>query len=190
MPQPLRRENPPIDWSTEAVANHPVLSSGVGACITSFASLEATLGVMLAMIRWEDAPTAVERWRSMTSTKRKVEVILTETALTNEGFAQWLSIELDKYEQLATRRAKLAHGFFGIITDRHNEFAWRKGGSAAQRVAKGLNMPTLEPEPISKTWKYTPQDFRDLAQECADAAELIGELIKMLPMYHAFSKPR
>ena len=57
MPQPLRRKDVPIDWSVHAVANHPALTSGVGACITAFASTEALMGVFLAMIRWEHCPT-------------------------------------------------------------------------------------------------------------------------------------
>ena len=75
----------PIDWSIKAVANHPVLTAGVGACITAFASTEAAMGIFLAMIRWEHAQQAVEVWASKRTIRDKLALVHAEAKLTGDG---------------------------------------------------------------------------------------------------------
>lgn len=85
MPQPLRRTAAPIDSSVYAVANHRVLTSGIGACITAFASTEALMGVFLATIRWEDAPQTIEVWAGKRTVRDKLELVKAEANVSGAG---------------------------------------------------------------------------------------------------------
>ena len=189
MPQPLRRTDAPIDWSIQAVANHPVLNSGVGACITAFASTEAAMGVFLATIRWEHAPQAIELWASKRTIRDKLELVKAEADLTGLGYRKMAVLVLDAFTSLSKKRNKLAHGFFGIVTDRKNQFAWREGGSAARRTAADLASRSMLASPRPPTWVYTPKDFVELAQGCADTFEKIGIALDMLPIIHGLTRP-
>lgn len=189
MPQPLRRKDAPIDWSLQGVASHPVLTSGVGACITAFASTEALMGVFLATIRWEDAPQAIEVWASKRTIRDKLELINAEADLTGAGYRKMAVRILDAFTSLAKKRSKLAHGFFGIVTDRENQFAWREGSSAAKRMAADLASRSMQASPKPPTWIYTPKDFVELAQGCADTFEKIEMALKVLPVVHGLTTP-
>lgn len=185
MPQPLRRDAP-IDWSLMAVANHPVLTSGVGACILAVASTEAAMGVFLASIRWQHAPAAVEAWSKLRTVRGKLDLIEAEASLTSSGH-KFLAVKtLDKFTAIARRRNKLAHGFFGIITDRENQFAWRDGAAAGRRMAAGLATTSMREDPKPPTWIYTPKDFSALAQECSETFDMISTMVDILPIIHAF----
>jgi hypothetical protein len=187
MPQPLRRRDAPIDWSIQAVANHPVLTSGVGACITAFAATEASMGVFLAMIRWKHAPQAIELWASKRTIRDKLELVKAEADVTGPVYCKMTVFVLDAFTSLSKKRNKLAHGFFGILTDRKNQFAWREGGSAARRVATNLASRSMLASPPPPTWVYTPKDFIELAQGCADTFDKIGIVLDMLPVIHGLS---
>jgi hypothetical protein len=191
MPQPLRRTNAPIDWSVYTVSNHPVLTSGVGACITAFASTEAAMGVLLAMIRWHNAPQAIELWAVKRSIRAKLEVVKAQSDLTGIGYQRIAAMVLDGFSSISKKRNKLAHGFFGIVTDRKNQFAWREGCSAAKRMAVDLSSQiiTMNPSPRPPTWIYTPKDFSELAQGCADTFDKIGIALECLPIAHGFTSP-
>lgn len=121
MPQLLRRTDASIDWSVQAVANHPVLTSGVGACITAFASTEALMGVFLATIRWEHAPQAIEAWARLRTVREKLRLIEAEADLTGVYYRKMAVQTLDAFTRLSKKRNKLAQGFFGIVTDRENQ---------------------------------------------------------------------
>ena len=190
MPQPLRRAGAPIDWSIHAVANHPVLTSGVGACITAFALTEALMGVFLAMIRWENAPQAIEMWAGKRTTREKLKLVNAEAHLTGDGYPKLAVFVLDAFTSLSKKRSNVAHGFFGIITDRENQFAWRKGSSAAKRMAAGLSSSSMQASPRPPTWIYTPKDFSELAQGCADTFQKIETALEILPIVHGFSDDR
>jgi hypothetical protein len=189
MPQPLKRIDAPIDWSVRAVANHPVLTSGVGACITAFASTEALMGVFLAMIRWEHAPQAVEAWASKRSIRDKLALVHAEAELTGAGYLAVTVKVLDAFTSLSKDRNKLAHGFFGIVEDRENQFAWRQGAAAAKRMAVDLASSSMRASPKPRTWIYTPKDFAKLAQDCSDTFDKIGIALKMLPIVHGLIQP-
>jgi hypothetical protein len=189
MPQPLKRTNVPIDWSIGAVANHPVLTSGVGACITAFASTEALMGVFLAMIRWENAPKAVEAWASKRTIRAKLALVHAEAELTGAVYARMTVMVLDAFTSLSKERNKLAHGFFGIVEDRDNQFAWRRGGAAAKRMAVDLASSSMRASAKPPTWIYTPKDFAKLAQNCADTFDKIGMALRMLPIVHGLTEP-
>lgn len=189
MPQPLKRINAPIDWSVRAVANHPVLSSGVGACITAFASTEAVMGVFLAMIRWEHAPQAVEAWASKRTIRDKLALVHAEAELTGPGYADVTVKVLDAFTALSKDRNKLAHGFFGIVEDRDNQFAWRQGAAAAKRLAVDLASKSARASAKPRTWIYTPKDFARIAQDCADTFDKIGIALKLLPIAHGLLGP-
>lgn len=103
MPQPLRRTHAPIDWSIHAVANHPVLTSGVGACITAFASTEAAMGVFLATIRWEHAPQAIKLWASKRTIRDKLELVKNEADLTGLFYRKMAVFVLDAFTSLSRR---------------------------------------------------------------------------------------
>jgi hypothetical protein len=185
VPQPLRRDAP-IDWSLMAVANHPVLTSGVGACILAVASTEAAMGVFLASIRWQHAPVAVEAWSKLRTVRGKLDLIEVEASLTSSGH-KFLAVKtLDKFTAIARRRNKLAHGFFGIITDRENQFAWSDGAAAGRRMAAGLATTSMREDPKLPTWIYTPKDFSALAQECSETFDMISTMVDVLPIIHAF----
>jgi hypothetical protein len=188
MPQLLKRTNAPIDWSVGAVANHPVLTSGVGACITAFT--EALMGVFLEMIRWEHAPQAVEAWASKRSIRDKLALVHAETKLTGAGHFEVTVKVLDAFTSLSKERNELAHGFFGIVEDRENQFAWRRGAAAAKRMAIGLASSSMRESPKPRTWIYTPKDFAKLAQDCADTFDKIGIALKVLPFFHGVMNPR
>jgi hypothetical protein len=187
MPQPLRRADAPIDWNIRAVSNHLILTSGVGACITAFATAEALMGLFLAMIRWEHAPEAVERWAMTRTTKDKLELIKSETEISETKLIKLTELTLNDFVSLAKMRSKLAHGYFGIITDRENQFAWRKGDSAARRMAIGLASSSLKKVAKPPTWVFIPQDFSDLAQACANMADKIEIAVELLPMVHGLA---
>ncbi len=191
MPQPLRRINAPIDWSVYAVANHPVLTSGVGACITAFASTEAAIGVFLAMIRWHDAPQAVELWSVKRTIRDKLKVVEAQSDLMGIVYQKMAAEVLDGFASLSKKRNKLAHGFFGIVTDRQNQFAWREGCSAARRMAVDLpsRIITMHPPPRSPTWIYTPKDFSELAQGCSNTFNKIATALELLPIVHGLTSP-
>lgn len=189
MPQLLRRTNAPIDWSIQAVANHSVLTSGVGACVTAFASTEALMGVFLATIRWEDAPKAIEVWADKRTIRDKLELVKAQADLTGVVHRKVAVRALDGFTSLSKRRNKLAHGFFGIVTDRENQFAWRKASSAAKRTAAGLASFSMQVPPKPRTWIYTPKDFVELAQSCADTFEKIETATKLLPVIHGLTDP-
>lgn len=185
MPQPLRRKRPPIDWSPAAVANHPILSSGVGASITAFASLEAALGAYLILIRWQHTEDLVDRWKRQRNTKDKRALVEFETeGVPNTGLRDITVDVLDRYTSLAKRRAKLAHGFFGIITDRESEFAWRPSEAAAQKASMGLTASLGEELPDLKTWVYTPRDFEELATQCAELYARLGLMFNLIPVVY------
>ncbi len=187
MPQPLRRTDAPIDWSIHAVANHPVLTSGVGACITAFASTEALMGVLLATIRWENAPQVIEVWGGKRTIRDKLELVKAEADLTGAVYRKMAVRVLDAFTSLSKRRSKLAHGFFGIVTDRENQFAWREASSAARRTAADLASCSMQVSPKPKTWIYTPKDFVELAQSCADTFEKIETALQVLPAVHGLT---
>jgi hypothetical protein len=191
MPQPLHRTAAPIDWSVQAVANHPTLTSAVGACVTAFASTEALMGVFLATIRWEHAPQAVEVWAGKRTIRDKLELVKAEANLTGVVYLKMALLVLDAFTSLSKKRNKLAHGFFGIVTDRENRFAWREGSSAARRTAADLSSPiiTAHPSPRPPTWIYTPKDFITRAQGCADTFEKIGATLDILPVVHGLTSP-
>jgi hypothetical protein len=191
MPQPLRRTNAPIDWSVYAVVNHPGLTSGVGACITAFASTEAAMGVFLAMIRWHDAPQAIELWAVKRTIRDKLEVVKAQSDLMGIVYQKMAAKVLDRFASLSKKRNKLAHGFFGIVTDRQNQFAWREGCSAAKRMAVDLpsSVITMHPPPMPPTWIYTPKDFGELAQGCADTFDKIATALEFLPIVHGLTSP-
>lgn len=180
-PQPLQRADVPIDWSLPVVANHPILTSGVGSCLIAFASTEALMGVLLAMIRWEHAEQAIDAWANTHNTRSKLALIKTEAELA-DAHCKVAIQALDSYTALAARRNRLAHGFFGIVLDRENEFAWREGSSAAKRTAAGLATSSLRPSPVPKTWVYKPTDFSELAQGCADTYKKIEIVLQLLPI--------
>jgi len=189
MPQPLRRKNVPIDWSIQAVSNHPVLTSGVGACVTAFASTEAAMGVLLSVIHWETATEAVDAWAARRTVREKLALLMTATDLRDAGVRKLTAFALDGFTSLAKRRSKLAHGFFGIVLDRKDEFAWRKGGSTARRMADGLATSFIGTVAVPPTWVYRPADFASLAQSCADTFERIEVVLKALPIYHGITGP-
>jgi hypothetical protein len=175
------------------VANHPVLTSGVGACITSFASMEALMGVFLAMIRWHDALQAIELWAAKRTIRDKLEVVKAQADLTGRPpvHQKMVVLVLDAFSSLSKKRNKLAHGFFGIITDRENQFAWREGISTAKRMAADLASPiiTVHPSPRPPTWIYTPNDFIELAQGCADTFQKISIALDVLPLIQGLTSP-
>ncbi len=189
MPQPLRRTDAPIDWSVRAVANHPVLTSGVGACITAFASTEALMGVFLAMIRWEHAPQAIEAWASKRTIRDKLRLVEAEADLAGVQYRKMAVLVLDAFTSLSKKRNKLAHGFFGIVTDRENQFAWRDASSAASRMAADLASSSMQASPKPPTWIYTPEDFVKLAQGCAHTFGKIEIALKVLPVVHGLTAP-
>jgi hypothetical protein len=188
-PQILRRANAPIDWSVQAVANHPVLTSGVGACITAFASTEELMGVFLATICWEHAPQAIEEWAKVRTNRQKQELVVAEADLAGIHYRQMAIRVLDAFTSLSKRRSKLAHGYFGIVTDRANQFAWRQPSSAARRMAAGLGSDSMRASPKPKTWIYTPKDFAELSQCCADTFEKISIALDVLPIVKGFNDP-
>ncbi|MER9005904.1 hypothetical protein NKI15_19935 [Mesorhizobium sp. M0862] len=171
-----------------AVANHPVLTSGVGACILAVASTESAMGVFLASIRWQHAPAAVEAWSKLRTVRGKLDLIEAEASLASSGHKLLAVKTLDKFITIATRRNKLAHGFFGIVTDREDQFAWRDGAAAGRTMADGLATSSMRPDPTPPTWIYTPRDFSALAQDCADTFDLISRMVDVLPIIHAFSE--
>lgn len=187
MPQLLHRTDAPIDWSVHAVANHPVLTSGVGACVTAFASTEALMGAFLATICWEDAQKAIEVWADKRTIRNKLELVKAQAGLTGVVHRKLAVSVLDGFTSLSKRRNKLAHGFFGIVTDRENQFAWRQASSAARRTAAGLASSSMQVSPKPKTWLYTSKDFVELAQSCADTFENIETAIKLLPVIHGLT---
>jgi hypothetical protein len=189
MPQPLRRTDAPIDWSIRAVANHPVLTSGVGACITAFASTEALMGVFLATIRWEHAPQAIEAWASKRTIRDKLRLVEAEADLVGVNYRKMAVRVLDSFTSLSKKRNKLAHGFFGIVTDRENQFAWRKASSAASQMAAGLASSSMQASPMPPTWIYTPEDFVKLAQGCADTFGRIEIALDVLPIVRGLTEP-
>src|SRR5262249_2394514 len=107
-----------------------------------------------------------------------------------DGYQKVAVMALDAFTSLSKRRSKLAHGFFGIITDRKNQFAWRESSSAAKRLADGLSSNSMLPSPSPRIWIYTPKDFAELTQSCADTFDKIDLLTKLLPISHALTDRR
>lgn len=185
MPQPLRRRDAPINWDIESVANHPVLTSGVGACILAYAQAEALMGIYLAHIRWNDCRDIVESWSKERTANGKLALVRQQAALSGPGHIKLTGLVLDSFVSLSKRRAHLAHGVFGIITDRNDEYAWRKAGSPASAFAAGMRAP-FGPPIQQKTWVYTSSDFRELAQGCADVCRDISTAVSCLTVGNAF----
>lgn len=147
------------------------------------------MGVFLATIRWEDAPQPIEVWASKRTIRDKLELINAEADLTGAGYRKMAVRILDAFTSLSKKRSKLAHGFFGIVTDRENQFAWREGSSAAKRMAADLASPSMQASPKPPTWIYTPKDFVELSQGCADTFEKIEMALKVLPVVHGLTTP-
>lgn len=89
------------------------------------ASTEAAMGVFLAAIRWQHAPKAVEAWSKLRTVRGKIDLIEAEASLSSKAHKVLAVQTMDKFISISRRRNKLAHGFFGIVTDRENQFAWR-----------------------------------------------------------------
>lgn len=144
------------------------------------------MGVFLASIRWQHAPKAVEAWSKLRTLRGKINLIQAEASLTSKAHKAMVVQTLDKFTSISKRRNKLAHGFFGIVTDRENQFAWREGASAGRRMAAGLATSSMRETPKPPTWIYTPKDFSALAQDCGDTFDLISKMVDVLPIVHAF----
>ena len=141
------------------------------------------MGVFLAMIRWEHAPQAIEAWANKRSIRYKLALIHAEAGLTGAVYVRMTVMVLDAFTSLSKDRNKLAHGFFGIVKDRENQFAWRQGSAAARRMAVDLASSSLRASPKPPTWIYTPKDFARLAQNCAETFDKIGDAVRMLPTF-------
>ncbi|MER9200489.1 hypothetical protein NKH74_14880 [Mesorhizobium sp. M0933] len=144
------------------------------------------MGVFLATIRWQHAPKAVEAWSKLRTVRGKINLIKAEAALSSKAHEALVVRTLDKFTSISKRRNKLAHGFFGIVTDRENQFAWREGASAGWRMADGLATSSMRETPKPPTWIYTPSDFSALAQDCGDTFDLISKIVDILPIFQAF----
>lgn len=187
MPQPLRRKSAPIDWSVELVANHPVLTSGVGACIVAYAQAEALMGVYLAYIQWKNPGALVAQWADRRTAASKLEFVQEQAEIRSAGVAKMTRLLLDSYIQVAKERAKLAHGVFGVITDRSDEFAWRNGGSPAKAHATGMaatHWGVVE----QATYVYKSSDFARLAQQCSNICSDLGHAVKGLTFLNGFEQ--
>lgn len=123
MPKPLRRTDAPIDWSVHTVANHSVLTSGVGPVSPRSPRRKPSWASSLATIRWENAPQAIEAWAAKRTVREKLKLVETEANLSGAGHLRMAVVVLDAFTSLAKKRNKLAHGFFGIVKDRENQFA-------------------------------------------------------------------
>ncbi|PAQ01551.1 hypothetical protein CIT25_16065 [Mesorhizobium mediterraneum] len=144
------------------------------------------MGVFLAAIRWQHAPKAVEAWSKLRTVRGKIDLIEAEASLSSKAHKVLAVQTMDKFISISRRRNKLAHGFFGIVTDRENQFAWREGASAGRRMAAGLATSSMRETPKPPTWIYTPRDFSSLAQDCGDTFALISKMVDILPIMHAF----
>lgn len=187
MPQPLRRATAPIDWSIGVVANHPVLSSGVGACILAYAQVEALVGVYLAHIQWKNPDEVISQWARLRNAAGKLALVREQAEIRGPGLVVTTSALLDSYVQVGRDRAKLAHGVFGVITDRENEFAWRRGGSPAKAHAVGLaenHYGVVKQE----TFVYRPTDFARLAQQCGSICGELEQAIRGLTILNCFEE--
>tara|TARA_R110000868_G_scaffold90320_6_gene250865 strand:+ start:4615 stop:5208 length:594 start_codon:yes stop_codon:yes gene_type:complete len=185
MPQPLRRKDAPIDWDIESVANHPTLSSGVGACILAFAQAEALTGILLVHINWREPEKALDLWAETRTTRGKEELLKKEAAAINAKMSDLVIYILDAFTALAKKRARLAHGVFGIITDTPDRFAWRAAVSPAKAWCEGLAATHMRPIE-QETFIYEPRDFAEIAQGCADICSRIQLTSKNLVIINAF----
>lgn len=147
------------------------------------------MGVFLAMIRWQHGPQAVETWASKRTVREKLRLVETEAGLVSSYHRKVAVRTLDAFTSLSKQRAKLAHGFFGVITDRENQFAWRNASSAAKRMADDLASSNMQASPQSPTWIYTAKDFGELAQACADTFEKIEIALNVLPIVQGLTTP-
>lgn len=88
------------------------------------------------------------------TTRNKMELVKAEANLTGVVYLKMAVLVLDAFTSPSKKRNKLAHGFFGIVTDRQNQFAWREGNSAARRMVADLSSPiiTVHPSPRPPTW--------------------------------------
>jgi len=114
---------------------------------------------------------------------------MAEADVTGVVYRKMAVLVLDAFTSLSKKRNKLAHGFFGIVTDRENQFAWREGSSAAIRTAADLSSRNMLASPRPPTWVYRPKDFFELAQGCVDTFEKIGVALEMLPIVHGLIDP-
>lgn len=147
------------------------------------------MGVLLAMIRWERAPQAIEQWAKMRTIRDKLRLVEAKADLAGAHYRKFAVLALDAFTSLSKKRSKLAHGFFGIVTDRENQFAWRKAGSAASRMATDLASPSTPVSPKPPTLIYTPKDFAEIVQGCADTCEKIDVALEGLPIVHGAFDP-
>lgn len=147
------------------------------------------MGIFLAMIRWEHAEQAVEVWANKRTIRDKLALIHAEAKLTGDVYANVAAKVLDAFTSLSKDRNKLAHGFFGIVEDRRNQFAWRRGGEAAKRMAASLASSSLRAPPKPRTWIYTPKDFARLAQDCSDTFDKIETATRVIPVVRGISDP-
>jgi hypothetical protein len=90
------------------------------------------------------APEAVEAWGTI---RDKLALVHAEAELTGPGYAKVTVKVLDAFTSLSKDRDKLAHGFFGIVEDRDNQFAWRQGAAAAKRMAVDLASSSMLASP-------------------------------------------
>ena len=188
MPQLLRRRDAPIDWNIESVANHPVLTSGIGACILAYAQAEALMGVYLAHIHWSDPRDIVDEWSRARTASGTLALVRRQANSTGPGHVKLTEMVLDSFVSLARRRSHLAHGVFGIITDRDDLYAWRNAGSPAAALALGMSAP-FGPRIFQKTWVYTSSDFAALAQDCSNVCRDIDTAVSCLEIGNAFRDP-
>jgi len=98
-------------------------------------------------------------------------------------------LSLESRDEAAREKHGRPHGFFGIVEDRDNEFAWRQGAAAAKRMAVDLASSSMRASPKPPTWIYTPKDFASIAQDCADTFDKIGTALKLLPIAHGLLDP-
>jgi hypothetical protein len=68
-------------------------------------------------------------------------------------------------------------------------FAWREASSAAKRMALDFSSLSMQPSSKLPTWVYTPKDFVDIVQACADLFDKIETAIKILPIVHGLTTP-
>ncbi|SIR84415.1 hypothetical protein SAMN05878276_0546 [Aquipseudomonas alcaligenes] len=143
------------------------------------------MGVYLAYIQWKNPGALVEQWSDQRTAASKLEFVKKQAEIRSAGAAKMTSMLLDSYLQVAKERAKLAHGVFGVITDRPNEFAWRNGGSPAK--AHAIGMAANHSGGVEQaTFVYKASDFARLAQQCSTICKNLETGVKGLIVLNGF----
>lgn len=103
-----------IEFTPDALLQHPKYAALLGEIVTSFSLLEGTVGGIYGLLLHQDIETAIECLKALSTNSKRVEAVRKEMAKNAELCGDPKNDELMKsILQFAEKRNQIAHGVWG-----------------------------------------------------------------------------